>query len=127
MTAVHLVTLLEEMPVQETADSIEELSRLGMPIGTVIINATRPPLLAGARVTQAEVRRGLVAAGLAADKDTVAGLVAEAKAHQTRVGVEASLRAELTALGRPVIELPALPGGVSREGLEELADILVGV
>ena len=127
MTAIHLVTLLEEMPVQETADSIEELTRLGMPIGTVIVNGTRPPLLAGVRVTQAEVRRGLVAAGLAADRDTVAGLVAEAKAHQTRVGVEASLRTELAALGRPVIELPALPGGVSRDGLEELADILVGV
>ena len=87
----------------------------------------RSPLLSGARVTQAEVRRGLAAAGLTADKETVAGLVAEAKAHQTRVGVEASLRAELAALGKRVIELPALAGGVSRDGLEELADILVGV
>ena len=31
MTAVHLVTLLEEMPVQETADTIAELSRFGLP------------------------------------------------------------------------------------------------
>src|SRR5690349_815370 len=108
MTLVHVVTLLEEMPVQETADAIEELNRLSLPVGSVIVNQTRPPLLAGAKVTQAELRRGLVAAGLPADRDTVAGLVAEAKAHQTRVGVEASLRAELTALGRPVIELPAL-------------------
>jgi anion-transporting ArsA/GET3 family ATPase len=125
MTAIHLVTLLEEMPVQETADSIEELTRLGLPIGTVIVNATRPPLLAGARVTQAELRRGLASAGLTVDREIVAGLVAEAKAYQTRVGVEASLRAELGALGRPVIELPALPGGVTRDGLEHLADLLV--
>jgi len=126
MTLVHVVTLLEEMPVQETTDSIAELTRLGLPIGTIVVNATRTPLLAGAKVTQAELRRGLAAAGLSTDRDTLAGLVSEARAHQTRVAVEASLRTELTALERPIIELPALPGGVTPESLEELADLLVG-
>jgi anion-transporting ArsA/GET3 family ATPase len=125
MTAVHVVTLLEEMPVQETTDAIEELTRLGLPIGMVVVNATRTPLLAGVRVTQAELRRGLAAAGLSADRETLAGLVSEAKAHQTRVGLEASLRAELSGLGRPMVELPALPGGVFPEGLDELADLLL--
>jgi len=125
MTAVHVVTLLEEMPVQETSDAIEELTRLGIPIGTVIVNATRRPLLAGARVTQAELRKGLVAAGLPTDRDTLAGLVTEAKAHQTRVALEASLRAELAGLGRQIVELPALPGGVDRDGLELMADLLL--
>src|SRR6185369_3259190 len=74
MTAVHVVTLLEEMPVQETADSIEELTRLGLPIGTVIVNATRSPLLEGAKVTQAELRRGLTAAGLSTERELVTGL-----------------------------------------------------
>jgi anion-transporting ArsA/GET3 family ATPase len=61
ITAVHVVTLLEEMPVQETVDAIADLSALGIPVGKIIINATRPPLLAGeARVTQAELRRGYV-------------------------------------------------------------------
>ncbi|MCW2566898.1 MAG: Anion-transporting ATPase, partial [Mycobacterium sp.] len=64
MTAVHLVTILEEMPVQETTDAIAELGRTGLPVGAVIVNATRPPHLAGAKVTQAELRRGLAAAGL---------------------------------------------------------------
>jgi anion-transporting ArsA/GET3 family ATPase len=125
ITAVHVVTLLEEMPVQESADAIEELTRLGIPIGTVIVNATRPPLLAGARITQTELRKGLVAAGLPTDRDTLAGLVTEAKAHQTRVALETSLRAELIGLGRPVVELPALPRGVDREGLDMLADLLL--
>jgi anion-transporting ArsA/GET3 family ATPase len=49
MTSVHVVTLLEEMPVQETADAIDELRELSIPIGSVIVNATREPLLAGAR------------------------------------------------------------------------------
>ena len=33
ITSVHVVTLLEEMPVQETSDAIAELSALGIPIG----------------------------------------------------------------------------------------------
>jgi anion-transporting ArsA/GET3 family ATPase len=124
MTAVHVVTLLEEMPVQETADAITELRGLGMPIGAVIVNATREPLLAGAKVGRGEIRRGLAKVGLPADKDTVAGLVSEARAYQTRVGVEAALRDELATLGRPIVELPALAGGVTREGLGTLAAAL---
>ncbi|MEV0130740.1 ArsA-related P-loop ATPase [Dactylosporangium sp. NPDC050688] len=125
MTAVHVVTLLEEMPVQETADAIDELTRLGIPIGTVIVNATRPPMLAGAKVTQADLRRGLTAAGLSADKETLAGLAGEAKAYQTRVAAEASLRADLQGLGRPLVELPVLPGGVTTQALESLGDLLL--
>lgn len=125
MTAVHVVTLLEEMPVQETADAIEELTRLGIPVGTVIVNATRAPALAGAKVTQADLRRGLTAAGLTADKETLAGLAGEAKAYQTRVAAEASLRADLQGLGRPVVELPVLPGGITPEALESLGDLLL--
>ncbi|MGC9670865.1 ArsA-related P-loop ATPase [Planosporangium sp. 12N6] len=125
MTAVHVVTLLEEMPVQETTDAIEDLGALGIPVGSVIVNATRAPLLTGARITPAELRRGLAEAGLPADRDTVAGLVTEAKAYKTRLGVEAALRDDLAALGRPVVELPVLPGGVSREGLDRLAQALL--
>jgi hypothetical protein len=87
----------------------------------VIVNATRPPVLAGAQVTQADLRRGLGAAGIDPDRDTLAGLVEEARAHQTRVHVEVGLREELAALGRPVVELPVLPDGVTREGLDRLA------
>jgi anion-transporting ArsA/GET3 family ATPase len=124
MTCVHVVTLLEEMPVQESTDAIEELTGLGIPIGRVIVNGTRPPALAGAKITGTDVRRALQAAGLPADRETVAGLVAEGKAHQTRLDVEADLRAALGVLGRPIIEVPALAGGVTRDGLDRLADML---
>ena len=124
MTCVHVVTLLEEMPVQESTDAIGELTTLGIPIGRVIVNGTRPPALANAKITGAEVRRALQAAGLPADRETVAGLAAEGKAHQTRLEVEAELRDALDALGRPIIELPALAGGVTLDGLDRLADLL---
>src|SRR5918993_594315 len=35
-TAIHLVTVLEEMPVQETGDGIAELRAPGLPVGGVI-------------------------------------------------------------------------------------------
>ncbi|HEX6500568.1 MAG TPA: ArsA-related P-loop ATPase [Micromonosporaceae bacterium] len=121
MTAVHVVTLLEEMPVQETTDAINELNRLEIPVGAVIVNAARPPLLLGGAPTQAELKRGLTAAGLPADRATVTGLSAEARSYLIRQEVEAALRDDLSALGRPVLELPLLPGGVDRGGLDILA------
>ena len=125
MTAVHVVTLLEEMPVQETVDAIAELTQLGFPVGRVIVNGTRPPLPAGRAVTEAELRQGLLATGLPADRKVVAGLAQEARDQVIRRELEDSLRADLVELGRPMIELPLLPDGVDRAGLETLADALV--
>jgi anion-transporting ArsA/GET3 family ATPase len=125
VTSVHVVTLLEEMPVQETTDAVHELQRLDLPVGAVIINAAQPPLLTKGKVSQAEVRRGLVSAGLPADREVVAALVTEAKQHLARRQVEASLRDELAALGRPVLELPFLADGVNPAGLYQLAGVLL--
>ncbi|MYS78463.1 AAA family ATPase, partial [Streptomyces sp. SID5926] len=44
-TAVHLVTLLEEMPVQETVDGIAELRTARLPVGRVVVNMVRPQVL----------------------------------------------------------------------------------
>ena len=127
ITSVHVVTLLEEMPVQESLDAIAELSALDIPVGRIIVNAARPQLLTTGRVTKTELKRGLVAAGLPADAATVNGLQGEAKAHLTRRELEESLRSELAELGRPMIELPLLPQGVDRAGLDELAQRLLSV
>ncbi|GGQ43687.1 ArsA-related P-loop ATPase [Couchioplanes azureus] len=125
ITSVHVVTLLEEMPVQESLDAIAELNALHIPVGRIIVNGARPPLLAGAKVSKAELKRGLTAAGLPADPATVAGLHAEAKAHLTRRELEESLRADLAETGHPMVELPLLSDGVDRDGLHRLADLLM--
>ncbi|MGR6322603.1 ArsA-related P-loop ATPase [Micromonospora soli] len=125
MTAVHVVTLLEEMPVQETVDAIDELTQLGFPVGRVIVNGTRPPVPAGRGVTAAELKRGLAAAGLPTDGRTVSGLVQEARDQRVRRELEDSLRDELAELDLPLTELPLLPDGVDRAGLETLAAALV--
>ncbi|MCP3783704.1 MULTISPECIES: ArsA-related P-loop ATPase [Micromonospora] len=125
MTAVHVVTLLEEMPVQETVDAIAELTKLGFPVGRVIVNGARPPVPAGRPVTAAELKRGLAAAGLPTDAKTVSGLAAEARDQHVRRELEDSLRADLVELGLPLTEVPLLPAGVDRAGLETLAETLV--
>ncbi|WNI16310.1 ArsA-related P-loop ATPase [Actinacidiphila sp. ITFR-21] len=51
-TAIHLVTLLEEMPVQETVDGVAELRAAGLPVGAVIVNMVRPVLLADAELAE---------------------------------------------------------------------------
>lgn len=127
MTSVHLVTLLEEMPVQETTDALAELATLGIPTGKIIINGARPPLLSGqSRITQSALKRGLAEAGLPGDPATLSGLRTEAMDHLARQAVEEQLRAELNQLGRPVVELPLLPSGVDLAGVQRLAGILAG-
>src|SRR3954451_13219729 len=74
ITSVHVVTLLEEMPVQESLDAIAELTALRIPVGRIIVNGARPALLDGGKVTKTELKRGLTAAGLPADGATVNGL-----------------------------------------------------
>ena len=58
-TAVHFVTVLEEMPVQETLDGIAELTGLAggpIPIGGIMINMTRPLALPADQVKAAARR-----------------------------------------------------------------------
>jgi anion-transporting ArsA/GET3 family ATPase len=129
-TAVHVVTLLEEMPVQETIDAVGELRAAKLPLGSVIVNMTRPPLLpepalipaAAGSVDLKELRAGLSAAGL--DPKLAGALSAEAVEHAERWEVEDRNRAAVTALGLPTYELPFLPGPVDLGGLYELAEIL---
>ncbi|WP_018222168.1 ArsA-related P-loop ATPase [Salinispora pacifica] len=125
MTAVHVVTLLEEMPVQETADAIADFAALGFPVGRIIVNATRPPAPVNAAITAAELTAGLLAAGLPADEATVSGLATEARDQSVRRDLEDSLRTDLAELGLPLVELPLLPDGVDRAGLDRLAAALV--
>jgi anion-transporting ArsA/GET3 family ATPase len=129
-TAIHLVTLLEEMPVQETADAAEELTAAGLPVGGVVVNAVRSPLLKATDLTAAakgRLDRELVAAALAAAgvrASAVDPLLAEAAEHAQRVALEKSERRTLKALGRPMYELPLLADGVDLGGLYILAEHL---
>ncbi len=128
-TAVHLVTVLEEMPVQETADGIAELRRARLPVGAVVVNQVRPRDIAPAdleaalagTLDTARIAADLTEAGIEAGPDLVDGLVREARDHAERRALEDAQREVVAGLGVPVYELPRLPGGVDLGGLYELA------
>jgi anion-transporting ArsA/GET3 family ATPase len=124
-TAVHVVTLLEEMPVQETADAIAELTASGLPIGAVIVNMTKAPLLGRGKIDRDGLARGLADARLPHDDGLVAALAQEAAEHVKRVALERRERRELAELGRPLIDLPFVTDGVDLGGLHELAGCLL--
>ena len=131
-TAVHLVTLLEEMPVQETLDGVAELTSVQLPVGGVVVNAVREPLLPAPDLAAAEagsldvasLASGLKEAGLEADDALVAALATEAGDHAQRVALEERGRDSLAALQRPSYELPLLSDSVDLGGLYELATLL---
>ncbi len=133
-TAIHLVTVLEEMPVQETADGVVELRRVGLPVGGVVVNLVRPQDLDTAQ--RAELVAGsadrhpltvsLGKAGIDASEELVDGLLEEGRNHAERRELEDSQRTLIQALGVPTYELPRLPGGLDMAGLYELAEDLSG-
>ncbi len=130
-TAVHLVTLLEEMPVQETLDGITELRQAGLPVGSVFINMQHPEelpeeaLTATEPVAPAEIHSGLLTAGVTPPTPELVGALArEAADHAVRVRLQRRERERLEAIDVPRIDLPLLDG-VDLGGVYELAESIV--
>lgn len=133
-TAVHFVTLLEEMPVQETLDGLAELRQAGLPPGGIFINMVRESLLPGSvldaaaegRFDPAELALGLKVSGLTDGGPgavAVAGaLIEEIADHARRTELERQERVTLEQAARPRYELPLLADGVDLAGLYELAE-----
>ena len=132
-TAVHLVTLLEEMPVQETIDGVAELQAASLPVGGVLVNMARPPKLTDIELDQAlttglppaEIERGLQDAGLTSDIAQAATVLAgEGRDHSLRVQLEQQEVTRLDALDVPVLQLPYVSGRIDLSSLYELASVL---
>lgn len=141
-TMIHLVTLLEEMPVQETIDGMADLKELDLPFGAVIVNMVRDSRLAafgddpGSLTNQTpaqykakvkEIQDGLKAAGLPAkfsNGATATALLEESIGHAQRVELEQNERARLEETGAELINLPYLPTGIDLGGLYELAELI---
>ena len=96
---------------------------------------------AAGRLDRTEVLAGLQAAGLVdrrggrrpAGRSSVEdawlagladGLIAEGTDHALRVQLERAERGDLAHIGRPLAELPALPGGIDLGALYDLAEML---
>lgn len=134
-SVIHLVTVLEEMPVQETSDGIAELRGTGLPVGAVVVNQVRPQdldhddraALLGGTVDRDRLGSVLTAAGVGVTDELVTGLLDEGLQHAERRDLEDAQRALVADLGVPVVELTRLASGVGGRdlgGLYELAEQL---
>lgn len=131
-TAIHLVTLLEALPVQETLEAIEELAEMQLPIGSVIVNRNIPSYLQPADLAKAaegdvdadSVRAGLEKAGIRLGDNDFAGLLTETIEHATVVATRAEIAQQLDALQVARLELPAISDGVDLGSLYELSESL---
>jgi anion-transporting ArsA/GET3 family ATPase len=129
-TAVHFVTLLEEMPVQETLDGITELREIGLPVGGLVVNMVRPPLLdpedlalaARDELDVEAIRMGIKAAGVEDRTAEIAdALAVEAADHARRTALQEREKARLAESHVPQYQLPMLSDGMDLAGLYELA------
>jgi len=133
-TAVHFVTTLEEMPVQEVLDGIAELRGLdgGIPVGGIMINMVRPVevpasqlhLMASGEVDEHELALGLKAAGLDDSVRLAADLAAELTEHAVAAVSQEDQRRRLADAAQPRYELPVITDGMDLGGLYRLAAAL---
>ena len=131
-TAVHLVTIREEMPVQETSDGIAQLREAGLPVGGIVVNLVRPRALSPSaleevrtgRVDPTTIAADLTRAKVDVDAALVTSLVDEAHDHAVRRQLEDEQRELVAAEGLPTYELPRMPGGIDMGALLDLAQLL---
>jgi len=125
-TAVHLVSTLEEMPVQETLDGIAELRGIpGMQVGGIVINMARPAMLPREELKAAPdiaaMAAALAAVGFHTTDTLAAALAGELTEHARHVELQDSERSELEAAGQPIYELPMIAEGIDLAALYRLA------
>ena len=137
-TAVHFVTLLEEMPVQETLDGIAELRQSGnggMQVGGIFVNMMRENELSipreHAKATPGSKNRNidaleitLKAAGLGDDGALAADLADELADEARTIRAQRAQRRLLDQAGQPCYELPLVPDGIDLAALYKLAQAL---
>ena len=132
-TVVHLVTLLESLPVQETIEAIEELRSHDLRVGQVIINRAETRHLDDAalqRIAEEEINAeqilaGLQETGVELDDEGLQGLLVEAIEHARVARGQLKAGDTLTSSACPTLVLPALPHGVEVADLYDLASALV--
>lgn len=122
-TIVHLVTLLEDMPVTETEEAVRALRGSGTGVGTVIENMVNPSPFEPAVL--AEVAAGTVSLDVPGwDGGQNAALAAEFAVEASRT-LEQQVRHErLAQLGLPLVQVDFDPLGIDAGSLVAIAEQL---
>src|SRR5690606_23856910 len=104
-TAVHVVTLAEEMPAEETREAVQALWRARFPVGASIVNATHRPALRNKELAALgdgelgvdDVARELAAVGID-DRAEAQALVDQGHDYVTKVTLDRRARRVLRRL-----------------------------
>ncbi|WP_278314374.1 ArsA-related P-loop ATPase [Lolliginicoccus levis] len=131
-TMIHLVTLLESLPVQETIDAVKELKEKELRVGSIIVNRTDTEhlpaeLLDAAQANELDrdaIRAGLGKAGITVTDEELDGLLVEAAEQAARTRAQQESARQLEEIDIPQLVLPTMTDGVDLGGLYELAQIL---
>jgi anion-transporting ArsA/GET3 family ATPase len=122
-TAVHFVTLLEDMPVTETEEAIAALRPTQIRIGAVIENMVTPtPLDHDQLQTAAAGSVALKVPGLTIKQNQA--LASEFAIEAARTLQEQQRHDRLTALGLPLAQIAFDPGGIDEGAILAIAEQL---
>ena len=122
-TVVHLVTLLEDMPVTETEEAVTALRPTRIAVGGVIENMVTPTPLDGVQLQQAaEGLLELAVPGWSDDQNRALGREFAVEAARTLQQQERHDR--LTGLALPLAAVTFDPGGIDEGALLSIADQL---
>jgi anion-transporting ArsA/GET3 family ATPase len=122
-TVVHLVTLLEDMPVTETEEAVDALRPTHIRMGTVIENMVSSSPLVPAQLAAA-ARGSLVmeVPGLSAKQN--AALADEFAVEAARTLQQQQLHHRLTDLGLPLAQVDFDPAGIDEGAILGIAEQL---
>lgn len=131
-TQAIIVTLLEEMPVQETVEAVHLLRRAGLAVGPLVANQVLVPHLDAPALARLDdlgavgLADRAAATGATLTTDAAEAALGLAGAHRARVAMQQTLRADLVArTAHPVLDLPLLMGATfDVADLETLADVI---
>ena len=134
-THVQLVTLLEEMPVEETIASVAALDDLGVAVSPLLVNRVLPdPFDEGAAkalsdgLDPSEVAAAAAQAGVDLDDEAIERLVSRGRAHMARMALQERMRERLAEAGLTSAELPFVVSRDFREAeVSQLADQIVEI
>ncbi len=121
-TALHVVALPEELPVNEARDLVQQVrDSAAAPLGAVFLNQRLQ------RLFDAPAERALreVTARDGHADDQVRALLDVAERRRQREALERDMRARIETLGMPVVELPmVLAGPLGRADVDRFASLI---
>ncbi len=127
-TALLLTTLLEEMPVSETVESIAALRDLGVPLGPVLVNRVAVPAMDPAALKASETIDAADVAGVLQGLDPALAeeLLGMGAIHRSRLDLQSRMRERLAEeADLPSVELPFVADAVTAQDVvTALADTL---